>query len=124
MLDEVSDFKKQLGFNGACVAFLGLIFASNSATLIFLIFDRLNDQEVPSVSQEANPQITTNLAIPDPLEELEEVAGDQGFYTRKQFARKYGVTERVVDLWRDAGMVSWKTEAGRVCIPLDAVKPQ
>lgn len=88
----------------------------------FLIWDKTK-VEGPSISQEANPQITTNVQMPDELEKLEEIADEQGYYTRAQFAQKHGVTTRQVDRWREDGLPWQESLTGGVIIPLDAKRP-
>lgn len=119
-----SDLKRAIYFNGICVLFLGMTFLMTLAVLVLLITDRIGAARgLPTMTQEANPQISTTVHVPDELAELERVAEERGYYTRGEFAEKHGVTERVVDMWREAGMESRKSESGRVQIPTSARRP-
>jgi hypothetical protein len=75
-----------------------------------------------SISQQANPIISTTISAPDQLSALEDRAETRGYYYKTEFAEKMGVSEKTIDRWREAGKIpATLDEDGRVAIPLDAI---
>lgn len=91
------------------------------ALIAWIVLGGQQQQAQAGVSQEANPQITTNIKTPDEMERIEDMAADRGYYYKSEFAKKNGVSEKTVDRWRTAGIIISSTgDRGRVEIPLDA----
>ena len=69
--------------------------------VIFFLDPRRDKVDTPSISQEANPQITTNVQAPDEIGRIEAMAEERGYYYQSEFGKIWGdKSDQTVGRWR------------------------
>ena len=115
MLDELKKTRPSNQFLGCAMLLLGGV---------ILLKETGRSPSFPSVSQEANPEIVTNVTSGSELDHIKDRANKRGYYYRGEFADIMGISERTLDRRIEDGRLDPAPKEdgeGRISIPLDTI---
>jgi hypothetical protein len=123
-MNEIEELRAEIRRGLGLVRLLAILTFAAVLTLFAIIgglsFVYLSNPPA-TISQEANPQISTTIEAPDAIRRIEERAAVRGYYYKSEFAEKMGVSEKTIDRWRSTGRLpDVVDDDGRVAIPLDS----